>query len=280
MGSLVCPNNNCAFRATSHEHQPNRVNWKGVRGRKGIKICQICEAVAVREGCAARKLVEFDPTTRIAYVYHLGIHKCQGKIDKKKKKDQIRNRIQVKGFHGTGKELAVNNIENILTYGTVEEAHEEAKIMKDYSVTKQVTQEDESYHHDQNSFDAVAIIKKKTDSYDPFYIYRINNGAMNNSSDYIFKSSREMIKLAIEMDVDGPDSPLQMENAYFNATHHHVHGFKSLGLWVYHPSMRKIIRLASMEIRTENTEDISTFFKFFNEIMEKHTGKIGIKFNP
>ena len=51
-------------------------------------------------------------------------------IDKKKKKDQIRNRIQLKGFQGTGKDLAVNNIENILTYGTMEEAHEEARIMK------------------------------------------------------------------------------------------------------------------------------------------------------
>ena len=46
-------------------------------------------------------------------------------------------------------------------YGTMEEAHEEARIMKDYSVTKQVSKEDETYYHDQNSFDAVAIIKKK-----------------------------------------------------------------------------------------------------------------------
>ena len=46
----------------------------------------------------------------------------------------------------------------------MEEAHEEARIMKVYSVTKQVRkEEDETYYHDQNSFDAVAIIKKKTD---------------------------------------------------------------------------------------------------------------------
>ena len=168
----------------------------------------------------------------------MGKHTCQGKIDKKKKKEQIRNRIQIKGFQGTGKDLAVTNIENILTYGSMEEAHEEARIMKEYSVTKQVRkEEDETYYHDQNSFDAVAIIKKKTDTYDPFYIYRINNGAMNNSSDYIFKSSREMIKLAMDMDVDGKENPLQLENAYFDATHQCVHGFKSLGLWIYHPSM-------------------------------------------
>ena len=58
-----------------------------------------------------------------------------------------------------------------MTYGMMEEAHEEERIMKDYSVTKQVRKEDESYYHDQNSFDAVTIIKKKTDTYDPFYIY-------------------------------------------------------------------------------------------------------------
>ena len=72
LGSWVCPNNKCAFQATLHEHQPNHINWKGVRGRKDIKICQICEAVGVREGCGARKLVEFNPTTRIAYVLPLG----------------------------------------------------------------------------------------------------------------------------------------------------------------------------------------------------------------
>ena len=109
----------CTFWATSHEHQPNRINWKGVRGRKDINIYQICETVGLREGCGARKLVEFNPTTQIAYVYHLRTHTCQGKIYKKKKKDQIRNRIQLKGFHGTGKDLAVKNIENIMTYGTV-----------------------------------------------------------------------------------------------------------------------------------------------------------------
>ena len=102
----------------------------------------------------------------------------------------------------------------------MEEAHEEARIMKEYSVTKQVRKaEDELYYHDQNSFDAVAIIKKKTYTYDPFYIYRINNGAINNTSDYIFKSSCEMIKLAMDMDVDGQENPLQLENAYFDATH-------------------------------------------------------------
>ena len=31
-GSWVCKNPNCAFKSTSHNHQPNHINWKGVHG--------------------------------------------------------------------------------------------------------------------------------------------------------------------------------------------------------------------------------------------------------
>ena len=62
-----------------------------------------------------------------------------------------------------------------------------------------------------------------------------------------------MAELAIQMDVEGPENIQQEENAYFDATHTRVHGFKSLGLWLFHPIMRKVIRLASMDLRTENT---------------------------
>ena len=82
------------------------------------------------------------------------------------------------------------------------------------------------------------------------------------------------------MDVSGPENILQVENAYFDATHVHVHGFKSLGLWLYHLTMRKIIRLASMDIRTENSKDIALFSTLFNEILQKVTGKPEYKFNP
>ena len=84
---------------------------------------------------------------------------------------------------------------------------------------------------DENSFDAIAIIKRKTDEYDLYYIYRVNNGLCNDTSDYVLKSSREMVGIAIMMDVDNPEAnPLQLENCYFDAMHKCVQGFKSLGL--------------------------------------------------
>ena len=132
---------------------------------------------------------------------------------------------------------------------------------------------------DNNSFDAVAIIKTHADLKDEFYIYRSNNGSMNDSSDYVFKSSKVMAELAVQMDVNSPENILQEENAYFDATHMCLHGFKSLGLWLYHPTLRKIIRLASMDIRTENSTDIALFFTLFNEILQKVTGRPEYKFN-
>ena len=40
-----------------------------------------------------------------------------------------------------------------------------------------------------------------------------------------------------------------------------------------------MLRLASMEMRTENTNDISIFFTLFNEVLQKVSGIEGYKFN-
>ena len=182
----------------------------------------------------------------------------------------------------SGKEMAVNQVEKMLETGTMEDVHNEAGLWIDYRRNKQVMNDAvPSVPKDENSFDAVAIIKRKTDEYDPYYIYRVNNGLCNNTSDYVFESSREMVRIAMMMDIDNAESnPLQLENCYFDATHKRVQGFKSLGLWTFHPTMKKILHLASMEIRSENTRDIAQFFGFFNEILAKEKKIPGYKFNP
>ena len=48
-----------------------------------------------------------------------------------------------------------------------------------------------------------------------------------------------MTRIALAMDVDGPENVLQLENAYFDATHTRIYGSKSLGLWVFHPSQKE-----------------------------------------
>ena len=44
--------------------------------------------------------------------------------------------------------------------------------------------------------------------------------------------------------------------------------------------MREMICLASMEMHTENAEDITLFFRLFNKILQKVIGNDKYKFNP
>ena len=74
------------------------------------------------------------------------------------------------------KEIAVNWMEKMLETGTMAEVHNKAGLWIDYRCNKQVLNETmPSVPKDENSFDAIAIIKQKTDEYDPYYIYRVNN---------------------------------------------------------------------------------------------------------
>ena len=89
-----------------------------------------------------------------------------------------------------------------------------------------------------------------------------------------------MAEIALQMDVNGEDNILQLENAYFDATHSCVQYFKSLGMWLVHPAMKKVLCLASMEICSEYHKDIVLFLHLFNKILEEVSGKEGYKFNP
>ena len=82
------------------------------------------------------------------------------------------------------------------------------------------------------------------------------------------------------MDQSGEQNPMQQEAAYFDGSHSRCVGFKTLGLFVLHPWMRCLVRLASMEVRTESTKNIAMFWKLFNEALSEATGKPGTIFNP
>ena len=86
--------------------------------------------------------------------------------------------------------------------------------------------------------------------------------------------------MALLVDVKGPENILQLENAYFDAMHTRVYGFKTFAMWLIHPAMKQILRLASMELRSENYLDISLFLCLFNEMLAEISDRLGYKFNP
>ena len=144
--------------------------------------------------------MEFSPSTNIVQVYHLGEHKCFLKLDKYGTKKALRRKSETKSIR-SAKRVAIKEVENLIAQGRVEEAEAEADNWLDARLAKRVmaknNQEADVVGEDNNSFDAVDSIKRQTDDRDPFYIYRINNGTMNNQSDYVFKSSTVMAQIAI-----------------------------------------------------------------------------------
>ena len=54
---------------------------------------------------------------------------------------------------------------------------------------------------------------------DKYLIYKINNSQFNGEPDYVLKSSSPVVQVAIDKDQDGPEHPLQCEEAYFDGSH-------------------------------------------------------------
>ena len=100
-----------------------------------------------------------------------------------------------------------------------------------------------------------------------YLIYKINNSQFNREPDYIFKSSYPMAQVAIDIDQNGPEHPLQYEEAYFDGCHLQCVGCKTFALFVYHPAMQHILRSATTDVKNESTLEISLFWKLFNEVL-------------
>ena len=202
-------------------------------------------------------------------------------LDQIKRNQVLMKRLQEKNPTGSAKEVGLCEIGLLIESGEMNLAANEAENWVDHQAAKcQMEKLVPTAGHDHNSFDAVGIIKQTTDMHDKFYIYRIGNCNLNGGLDYIFKSSKKMGEMAILMDVEGPEHILQLENAYFDATHTWVYGFKTFAMWLIHPAMKQILRFASMELHSENHMDISLFLWLFNEMLLEISKRPGYKFNP
>jgi hypothetical protein len=62
--------------------------------------------------------------------------------------------------------------------------------------------------------------------------------------------------------------------------HESKDGFVSLTASVYHPILRKLVPLATMECSGENTSNIELFWSTFNEVIQKEKSDPNYTFNP
>ena len=135
---------------------------------------------------------------------------------------------------------------------------------------------------DPNSFAAVAELRKQLKSFDPYLIYKLNDGTLNDDISFVFKSSRCAAELALEMDYQDPEnrSCLKEEPVYCDTMHSRVEHYKNITAWVKNPITRAVMRIATMEAMNEDTPTMTLFFNLLNEVLQKVSGKPKYKFNP
>ena len=87
---------------------------------------------------------------------------------------------------GSAKRVEIEEIENLIGEGRIDDVQSEAQNWIDIRMANRVLSDSKNLDvvgEDNKSFDTVAIIKKQADLKDEFYIYRLNNGSLNDSSD-------------------------------------------------------------------------------------------------
>ena len=278
-GDLFCPNSECTFVHTNSQSQePNKTQWQKKKG-SNMKTCYSCGSYAQSASCPGRKYVEFSFNDRIATVYHLGKHICHLKVNNARFNAMAHNTALNNPNCGPTEARRKDVKRRIDTHG-IDDGFRAAEETQTRNVKAAKRNLDSNQNSNPNSFEAVAIYRQGLMKRDPFLIHRVNDNNFNEAPDYVFKSSREMGEIALKMDQYLPEyNALMGEEAYFDGAHKRCAGFKTLALFVYHPGMRKILRLASMEVRAENTLHISLFWKLFNQMLSQIKGHT-TEFNP
>ena len=131
-----------------------------------------------------------------------------------------------------------------------------------------------------HSYEAGAHFKQYADQRDPFYVHSINDRRGNpNKPSFVFKSSTLKAQFALKMDRT-MDDVLSEEVCFFDGKVSRCKGFVSLTASVYHPVLRKVVPLATMEREAEDSLSVEHFWKCFNEVLQKVSGKKDYLFNP
>ena len=92
-----------------------------------VKFCAICDHIAQRINCGAKKFLEYDYTTHIDTVHHLGTHKCSHQLPGREIPVQ---HLQMQVSHtlrGSGK-VGLRQIVSLIDTSDMDAAKKEAEV--------------------------------------------------------------------------------------------------------------------------------------------------------
>lgn len=270
-GSLKCLNDNCSYKAEFGH--PNRHHFMKNR-------CKHCQREAFSIHCEGRKIWEFNDNAKQVTVYHHGIHTCSAKLNIPASTCQETISIFKQNPKLKPSEVPIIAVRKALEENkSWEEIDNVTKRFVDQqkirNLKKKATNE---LHPFGQSLDAVGILKKKTDERDPFLIFKINDRKFNGEPSFVFKTSK--YKLSIMRDMNrNKSSPLSCEYVCIDGFEKRCPGFTTLIVSVYHPVLRKQIKLVVMECEGETSKNVALMWQMIDEALAKIYG-IDVRFEP
>lgn len=268
-GSYICRRDSCSLQGNANQVQFKHVN-----------ICTICGCPGEYIPCEGRKVWEHHDNTLV--VMYIGNHTCRAKRNRMSQKS-LQQEIRANPGVAPSK-LVLNQMTDLLStrsnvdWGKVDKIADKFVDMKGLHNARALESEKRNPHG--HSFDAVCHLKTQTDLKDKFLIYKVNNGSMNNGQpSFVFKSSKAMANIALDMDKD-QEGPLQFSYAHVDGKHDRTRGMKTLTLWVEHPVLRKVLCLAVMDVEQESHKNLVLFWTILNEMLVEVSGQEGHMFNP
>ena len=281
MGSFVCNNDNCPKFTSGKGRNTYALTNIGLN----LYECKMCENVADRHFCGAMKLTMFYPDRNQLQVYYAGTHTCSLRMRSAYTvKKAVLKPILQKNPRATTKQISEEAAENFLRIGKPDMAVQSIRIAQDRKLVAEMKQEviTRVTDKDPNSFSAIAELRNQLKSFDPYLIYKLNDGTLNDEISFVFKTSRCAAQLAFEMYYQDPEnrSCLREEPVYCDTMHSRVENYKNITAWVKNPITKAVMRIATMEAMHEDTPTMILFFNLLNEVLQKVSGKPKYKFNP
>lgn len=212
---------------------------------------------------------EFSPDKTEVDIYHFGCHTCRAipnawhlQVESKLEED-FQKHTSLKPSEAAANTLVCALKKSGSTWNEIDALAESLSDSRWIQNTKAKAKK--SLEQNGHSFDVLCEFKKFCDEKDPFYVYRFHDKRQNGSLTYVFKCSCFQAEMALSMDRSG-QGLLCEQYCYADATHKRCPSFKTLTLWVCHPLLRKLVKLATMESSREDTEAFIQYWSLLNEV--------------
>ena len=260
--------------------EENKSSFKSISRNEAL--CKTCGMFAKKNFCGAKKLTEYSTSLQVLVVFHQGNHTCTMKNMETREMRQKREEIVMQALRSNlkakPKQIQMSEVIFYLSKGMEKEAEDAALLLSNVKQISKIRAEylKKLFSDDRQSFKAIRKAKKKLDKIDKYLLYQYNDKKLNpEKPTYIYKSSEDSIKLAIQMNVLDPKSRSLMkeEFLFLDTMHGRVKNMKTVTAWSYSTAAHKMMCIATFECEKEDRTNITIFLELLCNSMKEFLGQ-------